>query len=432
MTGRGRLPFGRASLARFALIFFLYMAQGTATGFLVAGLPAVLREQGMPLEILWVAFLPPIFYSVKFLWAPLADRHWLPALGRRRTWLIPATLGVALGFLLLARFPPDRGLAAATVVLLFIGLAGANMDIATDAYAVEILHPVERGLGNGLQSAGLSAGVMIGEGAMLILVDRFGWAWAMTALGLLIPMVAVPGLLRREPPPPAEALAADGTPAGLGAFFRRPEAPLMLVLALLTGLCYYLLGPILGPFLVDRGLSLTEIGAISLAGMFAGIAGAVIGGGSVNLLGFRRAFAAILAGGLLFALVAFWLATREVAGIAALGPAMWLGRFLLGAAFAVFYANVMNWCSQGQAATDYTMISSVYSATAVIGGSLAGLSAGRLGYGGHFLAVAAFHAFSLGGLAVLHPRITAGAARALGVAERDLIGVPRGAAHGED
>jgi hypothetical protein len=78
------------------------------------------------------------------------------------------------------------------------------------------------------------------------------------------------------------------------------------------------------------------------------------------------------------------------------------------------------------------MISSVYSATAVIGGSLAGLSAGRLGYGGHFLAVAAFHAFSLGGLAVLHPRITAGAARALGVAERDLIGVPRGAAHGED
>lgn len=46
----------------------------------------------MPLSLLWVAYLPAI---LKFLWAPLADRYWFPALGRRRTWLILSTFGLA-------------------------------------------------------------------------------------------------------------------------------------------------------------------------------------------------------------------------------------------------------------------------------------------------------------------------------------------------
>ncbi len=411
-------------MPKLALIFFLYMAQGIATGFMVAGLPSVLRKQGMPLEVLWVAFLPPIFYSIKFLWAPLADRHWIPVLGRRRTWLIPTTLMVALGFLVLARFPPDRGLAPTVGALLLIGLAGSNMDIATDAYAVELLDPGERGIGNGLQSAGLASGVLIGEGLMLVLMDRLGWAATMAALSALVLVVAAPGLLRREPPLPREARAAGGSLPGLGEFFRRPEAVSTLVLALFTGLCYYLAGSILGPFLVDRGLSLTQVGSIAAIGTGTAIAGALLGGSSVNLLGFRRAYFAILVGGLAFSAVGVAIARPSASGVGILGPLVWAGRFLQGALFAVFYANVMNWCSRAQAASDYTMISSVYSATAVIGGSLAGLSAGKLGYAGHFLAVAAFHGVSLSVFAVLHPRITAGAARSLGVPEAELVGVP--------
>lgn len=415
-------PTAPSRRAKLAVIFSLYMAQGTATGFLVAGLPSVLRDQGLPLGLLWIASLPPIFYSIKFIWAPLADRHWLPALGRRRTWLIPATLGVSGAFLALSLFPPDRGLLPATIALLFIGLAGANMDIATDAYAVELLLPEERGLGNGVQSAGLACGVMIGEGAMLILVDHVGWPAAMLALGVLIPLIAAPALLRREPPVTATPLAAD-RPA-LRVFFRRPEALAVLGLALFTGLCYYLVAPILGPFLVDRGLSLTTIGTFGMLGTGVGIVGALAGGASVNVLGFRRAYATILVGGALFAGLSLAVAAGNIGAPLVLGSILWLGRFLLGAAFAVFYANVMNWCSPHQAATDYTMISSVYSATAVIGGSLAFVSAAQLGYAGYFAAVAAFHLVALAVFRRLHPRVTAGSARALGVAEHALVERP--------
>ncbi len=414
-----RLPLSRASQAKYGLVFCLYLAQGIATGFLLAGLPAVLRRQGLPLEILWVTFVPPIFYSIKFLWAPLADRHWLPALGRRRTWLLPATLGVSVAFLVLSQFPPDRGLLAATAALLFISLSGATMDIATDAYTVELLTPAERGLGNGLQSAGLAAGVMVGEGVMLLLVERLGWAGAMATLGALVPLVAAPGLLRREGPPPAEA-SASATRPGLAAFFRRPEAPLTLVLALATGLCYFLILPILGPFLVDQGLSLGQVGSIGLGSAVAGVAGALVGGAAINVMGFRRAYLAVLGGGMVFALVASGVASGEPRG-GVLAPLVWSGRFVLGALFAIFYANVMGWCSRAQAATDYTMISSGYAAMAVAGGSLATQSAARFGYHGHFLAVAGFHLVTLGIVVVLYPRIVAGVARAVGVAAAAVL-----------
>jgi MFS family permease len=331
---------------------------------------------------------------------------------------------VTLGFLLLALFPPDRGLAAALAALLVIGLAGSTMDIATDAYAVELLEPSERGIGNGLQAAGLAGGVLVGEALMLILVDRFGWATTMAILAGLVLVIATPGLLRREPPPPREATGTASVLPGLGRFFQRPEAIATLVLALFTGLCYYLIGLILGPFLVDKGLTLTQIGSIGAIGTVLEVAGALLGGASVNFLGFRRAYGGILVSGLVVAIAGIVISRSSITELAILAPVIWAARLLHGASFAVFYANVMNWCSRSQAATDYTMMSSVYSATAVLGGSLSSVSAGLLGYQGHFLAVAAFHVASIVVFLILHPRITAGAARSLHVPESELVGVP--------
>ncbi len=74
------IPLGRSSVAKFALIFSLYLSQGVATTFLLLGVPSVLRKYGMPLDLLWVAYLPPVVYSVKFLWARSQTgtgfRHW--------------------------------------------------------------------------------------------------------------------------------------------------------------------------------------------------------------------------------------------------------------------------------------------------------------------------------------------------------------------
>lgn len=402
------LPLTRSSLGKFALIFCLYLSQGTATTFLVLGVPSVLRKYGMPLGLLWVASLPVIFYSLKFLWAPLADRHWLPALGRRRSWLIPSTFCLAGAFLLLSRFPPDQGMIAAAAAFCLIGLSAANMDIATDAYAVELLEPAERGLGNGLQSAGLACGGLMGRGVSLVLIDRYGWTTGLTAMALLIPLIAAPGILRREPPVPAVVAAEGVGGVSLAAFFRRRETPRILALALLTGLCYFTLGPIVGPFLVDAGLSLSQIGTIQgVVGTAAGIAGALLAGAAVNALGFTRTYLVTIGAGGVVALIVAGMAATGIRGIMPLAAAVGAINLVTGGIFAVFYANAMNWCSTRQVATDFTAISSMFSAMAVVGGGGAAIVAQRLGYAGHFLVVAAIAAITLAAISMVSPRLPA-------------------------
>ena len=311
------IPLGRGSLTKFALVFCLYLSQGVATTFLVLGVPSVLRKYGMPLDLLWVAYLPVILYSAKFLWAPLADRHWIPRLGRRRSWLIPSTLCLGLSFLILSRVSPEQSVAGAAAAFFLIALSGANMDIATDAYTVELLEPAERGLGNGLQSAGLACGGIVGRGLSLVMIDRLGWSTALALIGLLIPVIAAPGLLRREPP--SAAVDNRVRPASLAVFFRRPETPLTLLLALLTGLVHFMIGPIVGPFLIDAGLSLGQVGALQgVLGTAAGIVGALVAGASVNWLGFRRAYLLTIGMALGVALLAAALAAGRVADLTVL------------------------------------------------------------------------------------------------------------------
>ncbi len=377
------------SLPKFGLIFSLYLAQGVATTFLVLGVPSVLRKYGMPLSLLWVAYLPAILYSVKFLWAPLADRYWLPALGRRRTWLIPSTFGLAGSFLLLSRFPPDHHLVLAGVVFFLISLTGSTMDIATDAYAVELLDRSERGVGNGVQSAGLACGGLVGRGGVLVLIDRLGWSTALTIVGLLIPLIAAPGLLRREAPPAVLNDQRAGAAVSLAGFFRRSDTPRILLLAVLTGLCYFMIGPIVGPYLIDAGLTLSEVGVVQgVAGTGAGILGALGAGASVNRLGFRRAYLAVIATGLVAAAVTGLVSVLSIRSLVPLTVVVALVNAAIGGMFAVFYANVMNWCSPAQVATDFTAISSAFSLMAVVGGSGAAWFAGRFGYPAHFGLVA--------------------------------------------
>ena len=398
-------------MAKFALIFSLYLSQGVATTFLLLGVPSVLRKYGMPLDLLWVAYLPAVVYSVKFLWAPLADRYWVPSLGRRRSWLIPSTLSLSLSFLILSRFSPEQSVAAAGAALFLIALSGANMDIATDAYAVELLTLAERGIGNGLQAAGLACGGLIGRGLSLVLIERLGWATGVALIGLLIPVVAAPGMLRREPPPPNWALQRSRSASVMG-FLRRSEAAPILMLALLTGFCTYMVGPILGPFLVDAGLSLAQVGALQgVVGTAAGIAGALTAGASVNWLGFTRAYVVTIVVALGVALLAAGLAKAQVSTVAPLAVLVGAVNFAMMAIFAVFYANVMNWCSPTQVATDFTAISSVFSLTAVVGASGAAFTAHRFGYPAHFTLAGAVAAITLVAIATLSPRVTAATAK---------------------
>jgi len=367
--------------ARYRLVAALYGSQFIPLAFFLYGLSAVLRERGVPLERIGLIQLVALTWVVKFAWAPLVDRWGSRRFGHYRPWLIATQSLMVLALLTLSQLDVVRHLPL--VVLLMAGLAvvSATQDIATDATAVRLLKPSERGIGNGIQKAGGFLGLMLGGGGGLLAYDRWGWAPAMVLLAALTAAPLPLLLAYREQRAPDVSRRHKVSMRTLVGFFHQPGA----VRWAFAVLPLYLAGiavayPLVTPMLVDYGWPLDTIGTVW-----------IIGGGGIAMV------AALAAGGLLSAirrrpaLVA--LALIQLAAIAALLlMALSTGGALVGLAAVVLlsgaYAAVgtavytisMDRSRTDSAATDYTVQDSFVHLCTQVAGVVGLVLAGILGY----------------------------------------------------
>ena len=140
-------------------------------------------------------------YTLKFLWAPLVDRWRLPLLGRlgqRRGWLLFALAVVIVGLLSMAHLTPGQ-LGPFIWVTLVTAFAGATLDIAVDAYRIEIAPQESQGALLATYSLGYRIALIITGALALMLADQVSWPLVYQAMAavMLMPMVAV---LRRVSP----------------------------------------------------------------------------------------------------------------------------------------------------------------------------------------------------------------------------------------
>src|SRR5690606_5955510 len=148
------------SAGKLTLLASLYLAQGMPYGFFSQFLPAMLRAQGVSLEGIGLASLLALPWALKFAWAPLVDRHGSARFGHRRGWIVPIQLLTVVTLLALSQVDPTVEIQAMLAGVLLLNLLASTQDIATDALAVTILRPEERGLGNGIQVAAYRLGMI--------------------------------------------------------------------------------------------------------------------------------------------------------------------------------------------------------------------------------------------------------------------------------
>jgi predicted MFS family arabinose efflux permease len=368
--------------ARYRLVAALYGSQFIPLAFFLYGLSAVLREHGVPLGRIGLIQLVALVWVVKFAWAPLVDRWGSRRFGHYRPWLIATQTLMVVALLVLSRLEVVRDLPL--VVLLMVGLAlvSATQDIATDATAVRLLEPSERGVGNGIQKAGGFLGLMVGGGGGLLAYDRWGWAPAMVLLAAFT-AAPLPLLLAYREPGTATDVSRrhQVSMRTLAGFFHQPGA----VRWAFAVLPVYLAGiavayPLVTPMLVDYGWPLDTIGSVW-----------IVGGGGVAMV------SALVAGGLLSATrrrpALVGLALAQVAAIATLllmarstgGALVGLAAVvLLSGAFAAIgtavYTINMDWSRPDSAATDYTVQDSFVHLCTQIAGAAGLALAGILGY----------------------------------------------------
>ncbi len=200
-----------ATPSAFALLM-LGFAAGLPMVLVFSTLSVWLREAGVNRETIGYASLIGLAYAFKWVWSPMLDQWQLPLLGklgRRRSWLLLSHLLVGCGLLGMALFDPQQHLRWLIAMAVLVAFASATLDIALDAYRLEIASDTEQAALAACYTTGYRVAMLLATAGALFVAEAFGSvngnyqypAWASTYS--LFALLMLPGLLTtlwmREP-----------------------------------------------------------------------------------------------------------------------------------------------------------------------------------------------------------------------------------------
>jgi len=356
----------------------LYVAEGLPMGVYADLAPVFLRQQQAPLTLIGLLSLLGLPWSLKLLWSPLVDRFPF-----HRVWVSACLAIVALSLTFMAMHAQASGVVVVVAALAVLCLASATQDIAIDAYSIHLVGRGEEGMANGVRLAAYRVALIASGGGAMLLVRPWGWGAAFAAMAgaaaLLAVCAAASPRVTVVRDPNARAWAA-----ALWHWVRRPGARSVFLFALVYKLGDASMGPMIKPFWVDRGLSTDEIALVSTtAGALATIAGSLVGGWYTSRAGIVRALWVL---GLAQALsnLGYAVAAGAAAGRLGIYAASVTESFCGGLGSAAFLAFLMRACERERAATEYALLSALFSSARLFAGAPSGYFTQTMGYGWYF------------------------------------------------
>lgn len=366
---------------KLASLFALYFAQGLPFGVQATALPLLLRERGASLETIGFASLLAAPWLAKALWAPLVDRYGSARFGRRKSWIVPMQLLLALTALVAAH---TQGVTALALVVLAMNLFAATQDIAVDALAVSWLEPRQLGPGNAVQVVGYKLGMLTGGGLLVWASTWIGWAGLFQAMAGLMLVVLVFTFSIREPTLQVASdapVAASQIAARLRDVVRHrgSQALLLVMLTYKTG--ETLADVMWKPMLLDRGFRAAEIGLwAGTFGMLFSLVGSAGSGLLARSVALPRALVWIASARALGVLGEWWISATPDAGANAVIAVTCLEHLAGGAITTVVFALMMRHTDRQIGATHYTLLASIEVLGKLPTAALSGVLATRVGY----------------------------------------------------
>lgn len=418
---------------RMLAMLFLGFSAGLPFMLVFQTLSAWLRQAGIERATIGMLAWVGIVYSIKFLWAPVVDRFRLPLLhrllGRRRSWMVVAQVGVALGLVNLGHTDPATGIRLVALWALFVAFCSATQDIALDAWRIESAPPEMQGGMAAAYQLGYRVAIMTGTAGALWIAADLGWRAAYSGMALLMGVGIVTTLLIREPTVADRgAVQQERVVAWLAArthwpnwlrdsgawfvgavvepivdFFRRYGLGLGLLVFAFIGsyrLTDYAMGVMTNPFYLDQGYTLKQVASVVKAfGVVAAIIGVIFGGTIVAKLGVVRALVVgsvmIMISNLGFSL----LATNGTPSLVGLALVNSFDNIALGVHGTSLLAFLSSLTSSNYTATQYAVLSSLYALPGKLLMGTSGFVVDAIGYPAFFMYTASL---SLPGLLLLY------------------------------
>ncbi len=381
---------------RVLAMLFLGFSAGLPFMLVFSTLSAWLREVGIERATIGMLSWVGIIYSIKFFWAPVVDRLQLPLLhrllGRRRSWMLLAQAGIAVGLFNMAHLNPVGHLGAMAALALLVAFSSATQDVAIDAWRIEAVPQSMQGVMAAAYQLGYRIAIMVASAGALWIAADFGWTAAYTAMAVMVGVGIATTLVISEPQPRVaqQVLAQEQRvidwlerkahwPESLqqvgswfvGAvvcpfvdFFTRYGTKLaVLMLAFIASyrLTDFTMGVMANPFYLDVGYTLKEIAAVAkLFGVVSSIVGVVLGGLAVARLGTVKSLAfgslAVIASNLMFMTLAF----QDHPSLTGLAIVVSADNLAMGVAGTALIAYLSSLTSASYTATQYALFSSMY------------------------------------------------------------------------
>jgi len=395
-------------------MLFLGFSAGLPFLLVFSTLSAWLKEAEVSRSVIGFFSWVGITYSIKFFWAPVIDRLPIPwltrCLGRRRSWMLIAQFGIALGLIGMAMTDPSTDLYWVAVFAVVVAFSSATQDVSIDAYRIEAVDRHLQGAMAASYILGYRLALLVAGAGALTLADQMAWSSVYILMAGLMAVGMVTVLFINEPeiPKTQNTLAEEARVikflAGshhwppqlrkmvawfIGAvvcpfvdFFIRNGKIALLILLFISvfRISDITMGVMANPFYLDLGFTKTEIGVTTkFFGFFMTILGSLIGGLFVVRYGIMKP---LLLGGILVASTNLLFAYMAMVEPNTRLLAMVISADNLSGGFAVsaFIAYLSSLTNTAYTATQYALFSSLMTLPAKMIGGFSGVVVDAQGY----------------------------------------------------
>jgi len=394
-------------------MIFLGFSAGLPFLLVFSTLSAWLRDEGVARSVIGFFSWVGLTYSIKVFWAPIIDRLPLPVLtrvlGKRRSWMLFAQIGIACGLVGMGFSDSHTQLQQIALFAVWVAFCSATQDIVIDAYRIEAVAPEFQGAMAATYVLGYRVALLVAGAGAFYIAEYTNWKVAYFAMAAVMMVGIVATLIIKEPEHKVNELSkrvesevesvlgitektsfisrflvwfSDAVASPFVEFFERNGKAGLLILALIAlyKMSDITMGVMANPFYLDLGFSKTEIADVSkIFGFFMTIVGASVGGLMVVRYGIMRPllFGAIMVAltNLLFALLAI-----SEPSLVLLAGVISADNLSGGIATSVFIAYLSSLTNSAYTATQYALFSSLMTLPAKLLGGFSGVVVDNFGY----------------------------------------------------
>lgn len=354
--------------------FCLYLARAIPSTFLMTALQVTLRQEGVSLAAIGLLSLVRLPWSLKFLWAPIIDRHCV-SVGDFKRVIIVTELIFALAVFTVGLMDVSTQLPIIIALILLSTFAASVQNVTNDTLAVNAFTRGDHSAVNSMKSMGRYGGKILGGGVLLMVLHRYGWHTVVPLLGFFAVLLVLPLVFNRR----IEIVRRpDRQCARLSDFYhffaRREVWPLLgFLLLFFAGIDGIL--AMLKPWLVDLGYNMRDIGLYnSVIGTGVAFAMAAFAGWWVKRLGLRRARIVVASAALIVPLY-FLLLTFLPHTLPLILVGIIIIRSVEASAAVTVYSTAMDAVRPGREGTDFT----IQIVVVHLGGSMVQVISGGVG-----------------------------------------------------